>query len=109
MTARVREKAGVDTSVHRPARVQRSRQRGWRMPINTVYVGRPSLFGNPFRVSEWGQAGAVAAFRVWLKYHPHGHAMTEFAKTMLRGKDLACWCAPGVPCHADCLLEIANA
>lgn len=27
----------------------------------------------------------------------------------LRGKNLACWCAPGTPCHADVLLEIANA
>jgi hypothetical protein len=26
----------------------------------------------------------------------------------LVGKDLACWCPPGQPCHADVLLEIAN-
>lgn len=27
----------------------------------------------------------------------------------LCGYDLACWCKPGAPCHADVLLEIANA
>lgn len=27
----------------------------------------------------------------------------------LSGKNLACWCKPGEPCHADVLLEIANA
>ncbi len=27
----------------------------------------------------------------------------------LRGKNLACWCALDAPCHADVLLEIANA
>lgn len=27
----------------------------------------------------------------------------------LRGKNLACWCKPGQPCHADVLLELANA
>ncbi|OWV67900.1 hypothetical protein ATY76_13295 [Rhizobium sp. R339] len=27
----------------------------------------------------------------------------------LRGFNLACWCKPGEPCHADILLEIANA
>jgi hypothetical protein len=27
----------------------------------------------------------------------------------LRGKNLACWCKPGDPCHADVLLELANA
>lgn len=26
----------------------------------------------------------------------------------LRGKNLACWCKPGEPCHADVLLELAN-
>lgn len=26
----------------------------------------------------------------------------------LRGKDLACWCPLGQPCHADVLLEVAN-
>lgn len=29
-------------------------------------------------------------------------------KEALRGKNLACWCKPGSPCHADVLLEIAN-
>jgi hypothetical protein len=27
----------------------------------------------------------------------------------LRGKNLACWCRPGATCHADVLLELANA
>lgn len=27
----------------------------------------------------------------------------------LAGKNLACWCKPGEPCHADVLLELANA
>lgn len=27
----------------------------------------------------------------------------------LAGRDLACWCRPGDPCHADVLLDIANA
>jgi len=26
----------------------------------------------------------------------------------LRGRDVACWCAPGRPCHGDVLLEVAN-
>jgi hypothetical protein len=26
----------------------------------------------------------------------------------LRGRNLACWCAPGSPCHAEILLEMAN-
>jgi hypothetical protein len=29
--------------------------------------------------------------------------------TPLRGKDLACWCPLAHPCHADVLIELANA
>ncbi|MFG2046173.1 DUF4326 domain-containing protein [Micromonospora sp. NPDC048935] len=38
-----------------PQRIQRQRTAGWRMPENTVYVGRPTLFGNPFTYrGQWG-------------------------------------------------------
>ena len=33
-----------------PKRIQRRRTKGWRMPEGAVYVGRPTIFGNPFRV-----------------------------------------------------------
>ena len=33
-------------------RIQRKRTKGWRMPENTVYVGRGSKYGNPFRVEK---------------------------------------------------------
>ena len=32
-----------------PKRFQRKRTKGWRMPDGAVYVGRPTIFGNPFR------------------------------------------------------------
>ena len=31
-----------------PKRIQRKRIKGWRMPDDTIYVGRPTPFGNPF-------------------------------------------------------------
>lgn len=31
-----------------PKRIQRKRTKGWRMPEGAVYVGRPTIFGNPF-------------------------------------------------------------
>ena len=34
----------------KPTRVQRSRKKGWKMPLNTIYVGRGSKWGNPLRV-----------------------------------------------------------
>jgi hypothetical protein len=32
----------------------------------------------------------------------------EAMLTPLRGRDLACWCPPTRPCHADVLLRLAN-
>ena len=29
-------------------------------------------------------------------------------RRVLAGRDLACWCPLGGPCHADVLLEVAN-
>ena len=38
--------------MRKPIRIQRKRTKGWRMPANTVYVGRPSKFGNPFTLRQ---------------------------------------------------------
>lgn len=92
-----------------PIRVQRSRAKGWRMPDNTVYVGRPTQWGNPFAVARNGHAGAHARYDRWI--HTEAEMQTALrrrAQIELAGKNLACWCAPGLPCHADVLLEIAN-
>jgi hypothetical protein len=34
--------------LYKMKRIQRKRTKGWKMPKNTVYVGRPSKWGNPF-------------------------------------------------------------
>jgi hypothetical protein len=35
--------------MRQPKRIQRKRTKGWRMPEGAIYVGRPTVFGNPFR------------------------------------------------------------
>jgi hypothetical protein len=105
--------------VNKPVRVQLSRKKGWRMPDNTVSVARPGRWGNPFKVgdnasqfstalpSEVGNvAEAVACFR----YYADTWNSLQAGKWAepLRGKNLACWCPLGQPCHADVLLELAN-
>lgn len=37
-----------------------------------------------------------------------GALLRRQAVADLRGRNLACWCAPDAPCHADVLLELAN-
>lgn len=103
--------------VVRPFRVQRKRTKGWRMPDNTVSVCRPGKWGNPFKVGGPPPKGtdfvpksadeAVAAFRVNLLRGTLGYT-TEDLRRELRGKNLACFCPLGQPCHADVLLEEAN-
>lgn len=109
-----------------PERIQRKRTKGWRLPEDAVYVGRPSKWGNPFRVGErirntsddyrWpyiaesvpgGARGfislacttnelAVQLFTNWLIEYPP--LMVSLDE--LAGYDLACWCPlpePGEP------------
>lgn len=114
-----------------PKRIQRRRTKGYRLPVGAVYVGRPSIWGNPFHwrkaldadMAE-DEAGsrriAVQSFRHWFADRPGEymgikHSEMHARLPELRGRDLACWCplvdANGnpVPCHADVLLEWANA
>jgi hypothetical protein len=113
-----------------PQRIQLRRTKGWRMPPNTVKVDRSTKWGNPWRVvpglleaaeavrrfrsdltnpatlkriqyraivrSDLFRGGEAAYLRMKLDMHE------------LRGKNLACWCPPDQPCHADVLLEVAN-
>lgn len=152
-------------------RVQRRRASGRTMPDGTVYVGRPTKWGNPFRyldqssglvrfgprhVEEFGRAwdyeGRVSAhgashdlwfsperivkthvrwatyadlvelYRLALTaptpgmiaaYPSRGGRFVDVTldevRQELAGRDLACWCPLDRPCHADVLLELANA
>lgn len=97
-----------------PDRITIRRVKGWRMPPNTRVVTRATIFGNPFKVGDFGipdQAAAVARFREWLDGRVTGPDPATILTRLpeLRGKNLACFCKPGTPCHADVLLEIANA
>ncbi len=50
---------------------------------------------------------SVAKHREWLTGE-NGALMRAQLRAQLEGKNLACWCPLGSPCHADVLLEIAN-
>ena len=79
------------------------------MPPNSVVVARPTKWGSPF-VEKPGCTieQAVAKYRHWLTGYTHGRRLLKEAKIELRGRNLACWCKPGTPCHADILLKLVN-
>ncbi|MEM1207737.1 MAG: DUF4326 domain-containing protein [Planctomycetota bacterium] len=95
-----------------PKRHQRSRRS--KLPPGVRYVGRPTAFGNPIRVGSRprGLGRAVQpgeAVRLYREYLARQPKLVERIKRELKGKDLACWCPLDQPCHADVLLEVANA
>lgn len=118
---RLSRKKGFDLQVHSRA-------------VNglpAVNVARPTIFGNPFAHTT-DPAQAVEAFERLcsggtqsFECSPHGLHITngrhpnslhwawsqwlhEQGLPAIRGKNLACWCTPGSPCHADVLLRLAN-
>lgn len=101
-----------------PERIQLSRAKGWRLPPNTVKVDRTSRWGNPYvtmpgkrpgaelgsgRIAVKTAADAVACFEASIT-----GAQVQRIRAELAGKNLACWCRRGSPCHADVLLRLAN-
>jgi len=85
--------------------VMNARHVGKHPATDRVYVGRPSKWGNPFRIGVDGdRATVIARHAAWLRnQHDLLPALDE-----LRGKNLVCFCAPQ-PCHGDLLLRLANA
>jgi hypothetical protein len=89
-----------------PVRIQRKRMKGWKAPEGAVYVGRPTKWGNPFSIEMYGRDLALR------NYRRHMEGLGQIGALQLsaiRGKDLMCFCPLDQPCHADVLLEIANA
>ncbi len=97
-----------------PRRIQLQRTKGWRLQEvapGAVKVDRSTKWGNPHRAEVVGADLAVRLFRRDLEHGGFGplHRRIGIADLiLLRGRDLACWCKPGAPCHADVLLELAN-
>lgn len=101
-----------------PKRIQRRRTKGWRMPEGAVFVGRPTRWGNPWKVdpvratrppSNECRATAeevVALYRDWLAYA--SPFTVADVRRELGGRDLACWCRLDQACHGDVLLDISN-
>lgn len=106
------------------------------MPDGAIYVGRPTVWGNPFggcglpvpaTVVLYGNAArgiwrpdallalavsdatgqqVYAAMLAWTKRM--GDHPLHMIRAHLTGRDLVCWCREGDPCHGDVLLELAN-
>lgn len=80
---------------------------------NGVYIGRPSLLGNPFRIGEHGTRDEVIErYRDWLwrQIKLRGNVYRELRRLAAIAKQgdlvLVCWCKQpdrNVACHGDVL------
>lgn len=111
-----------------PQRLTRSRRRGTRMPEGSIYVGRPTLWGNPFTIDRFGHAKCVILHKEWLngrlgdltlehmKFCPaeiealHRKRISTLIRLHeLAGRDLVCWCPQSSAwCHANTLIAMAS-
>jgi hypothetical protein len=106
--------------IARPIRIQLSRRKGFNLQLVSraanglaaINCARPTKHGNPYRVGCDGTATeCVEQYRYEWEMRLRGPVMGMVARAQLdelRGRNLACWCKHGDPCHADVLLELAN-
>lgn len=91
------------------------------MPANTVKIDRTSPWGNPFKVGSTAthpvtgkrikidsSETSIALYQLWLTKTAAGKTLAIAARRELKGRNLACWCRIGGPCHGDVLLRLAN-
>jgi hypothetical protein len=83
-------------------RIKRERKNGWKMPSNAKYVGRPTVWGNPYDLQGYDRATALKLYSQWLD-----EKLVEdpIFLAPLAGKDLASWCPLHLECHTDILLK----
>lgn len=113
----------------KPVRIVLSRRAGFDLQaiseaINGLpahSVARPGPWGNPFTIDavmaetslgkDAAQAEAVSRYGRWMKGEIEADrprpALGDI-RTALGGKNLACWCREGSPCHVDTLIKLAN-
>lgn len=131
-----KEKGNDVNHVLAPVRFQRSRAKGYKTPIGVRYVGRPTKFGNPFRLTPdgfiqcystnrnlfdnwimWSYNGGfetkdiVELYESWIKGNfksiaPYLPTPPDIKE--LRGWNLSCFCALDKPCHVDVLIRLLN-
>lgn len=69
-----------------------------------VYIGRPSIWGNPFNIGHDGdREEVVEKYRQWIMCQPQLLARLP----ELQGKRLGCFCTPQL-CHGEVLAELAD-
>lgn len=94
---------GIQTEEMRMPTIVANKYKVAPSPSN-VYIGRGSLWGNPFIIGKDGSREDV--IRKYHEYFVNNAALTRRVGE-LKGKTLVCFCAPKA-CHGDVLKHYAD-
>ena len=75
----------------------------WRSDQRYTFIGRPSFWGNPYRVIDHGRKEAINLYT----QHIINNEDKRQRLNELAGKKLVCFCAPQ-ECHGDILANLVN-
>lgn len=71
-----------------------------------VYIGRGTMWGNPFKSGEDGtRTEVIEEYRKYILYRLSIGSIKESDLLSLKGKRLGCSCKPKA-CHGDVLVEL---
>lgn len=81
---------------------------GWELrPALFTFIGRPSPFGNPYKIGRDGtREEVIEKYRIFFRQQRLMTPITDnaYIDERIRGHFLVCHCAPK-PCHGDVLME----
>jgi hypothetical protein len=69
-----------------------------------VYIGNPSIFGNPYSIQKYGRRRCIELFRIYFYNSIRWSSEFKNAVLKLKGKILGCFCRPRL-CHGDIIVE----
>ena len=76
-----------------PQRIQRSRQKGWKSPPNTIHATRPNRYGNRWLTAQEYEDMGIPALT------------EEDLETLLAADFISCWCAYTDDCHVSRIIH----
>jgi len=74
-------------------------------PDDCVYIGRGSVYGNPYIIGVHGNRTEV--INKYIEYIEANVVFKNRIISELKGKNLACFCKPKA-CHGDYLIKLCN-
>ncbi len=70
-----------------------------------VYIGRPSIFGNPFKIGKDGtRKEVIEKYKGYFRFKLGTDQEFKSRVCVLKGKVLGCYCKP-LACHGDVIVK----